>query len=131
MATEETRLRGFGMRINDQMALLDVSVGLGCFMSLAVRLLRELLAGSRVTSWLTRSHFFCKMVGVDLFYSCSSMRPSRIFARVMGYDLINDCILLPDGASKCLGIIGSSKMSAHEAKMATVFTDVPIHRNFP
>lgn len=67
-------------------------------MSLAVRLLKKLLAGS----WPACLLFFCKMVEVDLFYSCPSTRLSRIFARVMGYDLINNCILLPDGASECL-----------------------------
>lgn len=106
MTTEETGSRG----------LRDVHkwpngvagyglVGLGCFMSLAVRLLKELLAGS----WPACLLFFCKMVEVDLFYSCPSTRLSRIFARVMGYDLINNCILLPDGASKCLALITSPK----------------------
>ena len=80
-------------------------VGLGCFMSLAVRLLRELLAGS----WLACLLFFCKMVEVDLFYSCPSTRLSRVFARVMGHDLIIMCSLLPDGASKCLAVITSPK----------------------
>jgi len=77
--------------------------------SLAARLLRELLAGSRVAPWLEFSLFFCKMVEVDLFYSCSSMGLGRIFARVMGHDLVNNCIPLPDGASKRFAIITSSK----------------------
>jgi len=38
-------------------------------MPLAVRLLRELLAGSGATSWLACSLFFCKMVEVEMFYS--------------------------------------------------------------
>jgi len=80
-------------------------VGLGCFMSLAVHLPKELLAGS----WLACLLFLCKMVEVDLFYSCPSTRLSRIFARVMGHDLIDTCILLPDGASKCLAVITGPK----------------------